>query len=134
MTCGTRWTIVLDGRRDTSCLIICTVLFCERRRTEDAKSRNSYLFKQLLFVQLKQGSRLSFLDGLVPVGLLTWCPQSLVSVSFPRHWSSCLNAHFAPLVHEPFDDHCLQYPLFPTHSFLIGAMSIALSFTQPFSF
>ena len=35
----------------------------------------------------------------------TWRPQSLVSFSLSRLWSSCLNEHYAPLEHEPFDDH-----------------------------
>ena len=126
--CGTRWTKIfaVTGEGDKSYLIN-IVLFCENAEwrmpivvfgtvsciTETRLT--CWWFRMSWFVGLGVQSRSSpFL--------------------FPRVWSTCLNAHWVPLEHEPSDDHCLQSPRFPSPLFFKSATGMPLSCTPPLSF
>ena len=56
--------------------------------------------------------------GCLFVGLGVRCHVS--PFHFPRLWSPCLNAHFVPHQHEPFDEHCFAISSFLDTWFVTG--------------
>ena len=88
------------------------------------KTRRSTLAK-LVPVRLPSSD---FGAGCLFVGLGVRC--RLTSPPFPRLSSSCLHADFAPLEHEPFADHCVQFPVFrsPIYVSFTGATEIVIPF------
>ena len=85
-----------------------------------------------------QKRRLTFLSSCAVGCLLLSGLASAVAClpfPFPRLWSSCLNAPFAPREHEPFDDQCLQFHVSPSSLFFpVVRLGLLNLFSRPFSF
>ena len=108
------------GRKDHS-FQICVVLLCERRTVEDTNSRTCCVSDISLSCDCNKEVDLHFLTGLCLSGdaFSSDLPSAIACLlfTFPRLWSSCLNAHVAPLEHEPSDDHSWKFHRFPSPLF-----------------
>ena len=91
------------------------VTVCEKRRMKDTSCRNVCLSDSYLSCNRNKGLDFPVLTGVQLLSSKFGAGSVLSDLAstvaclpfpFPRLWSSCLNAHFAPLEREPFDDHC----------------------------